>query len=93
MPVYQTNEVYLKEAIESVLLQTHADFELLIVNDSPQDVTRLWQIVTSYDDSRIVWIPCETNVGIATASNIGIEQAQYPFIAMMDHDDMYAKSV
>ena len=34
MPVYQTYEIYLREAIESVLEQTYSDFEFLIVNDS-----------------------------------------------------------
>lgn len=88
MPIYQTNEIYLREAIESVLLQTYVDFEFLIVNDSPQDNVRLGQIIASYDDERIIWIPCKVNGGIAIASNIGIERAQGSFIAMMDHDDI-----
>jgi glycosyltransferase involved in cell wall biosynthesis len=88
MPVYQTIEVYLREAIESVLEQTYSNFELLIVNDSPQDETRLQQIVASYMDNRIIWIPCKINSGIAIASNIGIDRAQGTFIAMIDHDDI-----
>lgn len=88
MPVYQTNEVYLREAIESVLQQTYSDFEFLIVNDSPQDELRLAQIVASYNDKRIIWVPCKVNGGIAIASNIGIDLAQGEFIAMMDHDDI-----
>jgi glycosyltransferase involved in cell wall biosynthesis len=88
MPIYQTNEIYLREAIESVLLQTYTNFELLIVNDSPQDESRLYQIVASYNDRRIIWLPCEKNNGIAVASNIGIDHAQGSFIAMVDHDDV-----
>lgn len=88
MPIYQTNEIYLREAIESVLLQTYSNFEFLIVNDSPQDDPRLQQIVASYNDDRIIWIPCKINSGIANASNIGINRAQGSFIAMMDHDDV-----
>ena len=88
MPVYQTYEIYLREAIESVLEQTYSDFEFLIVNDSPQDDSRLQQIVTSYNDKRIIWIPCKINSGIAIASNIGIDRAQGSLIAMMDHDDV-----
>ncbi|HLX54970.1 MAG TPA: glycosyltransferase family 2 protein, partial [Aquella sp.] len=88
MPIYQTYEIYLREAIESVLEQTYSDFEFLIVNDSPQDDSRLQQIVASYNDDRIIWIPCKINSGIAIASNIGINHAQGPFIAMMDHDDI-----
>lgn len=88
LPIYQTYEIYLREAIESVLLQTYSDFEFLIVNDSPQDDSRLQDIVASYNDDRIIWIPCEINSGIAIASNIGINRAQGSFIAMMDHDDI-----
>ena len=33
MPVYNTKEEYLKEAIESILSQTYSDFELIIVSD------------------------------------------------------------
>ncbi len=88
MPIYQTNEIYLREAIESVLAQTYSDFEFLIVNDSPHDESRLKQIVASYNDDRIIWIQCEINSGIATASNIGINRAQGSFIAMLDHDDI-----
>lgn len=88
MPVYQTYEVYLREAIESILLQTYPDFEFLIVNDSPQDNLRLQQIAASYNDNRIIWIPGIINGGIAIASNIGISHAHGSFIAMMDHDDV-----
>lgn len=88
MPVYQTNEVYLREAIESVLNQTFLDFEFIIVNDSPQDDLRLQSIATSYKDSRIIWIPCTINSGIATASNMGINVSRGSFVAMMDHDDI-----
>lgn len=88
MPIYQTHENYLREAIASVLSQTYRDFELLIVNDSPDDATRLQQIVASYADKRIVWIPCQVNGGIARASNLGIDRARGAFIAMLDHDDI-----
>lgn len=88
MPVYKTNEIYLREAIESVLLQTYSEFEFLIVNDSPEDDLRLRQIVASYNDDRIVWISGKENNGIAVASNIGINRAQGLFIAMIDHDDI-----
>lgn len=88
MPVYKTYETYLREAIKSVLEQTYSDFEFLIINDSPEDNSRLKQIAKSYDDDRIIWIPCEINSGIAIASNIGVDRAKGLFIAMMDHDDI-----
>lgn len=88
MPIYQTNENYLREAIVSVLTQSYTEFELLIINDSPDDALRLQQIVASYADERIIWIQCQVNGGIARASNIGIDRARGTFIAMLDHDDV-----
>lgn len=92
MPIYQTRETYLREAIESVLGQTYSNFEFLIINDSPQDASRLQQIIQSYNDNRIIWIACTINGGIANASNVGINQATGTFIAMMDHDDICIKT-
>ena len=37
VPIYKTNPDYLKEAIQSILNQTFADFELLILDDCPED--------------------------------------------------------
>ncbi len=92
MPVYQTNEIYLKEAINSILTQTFPHFEFLIVNDSPNDNQRIRDIIKNYNDNRIIWIPCGKNRGIAIASNLGIERAKGTFIAMMDHDDICIKT-
>ena len=53
MPVYNC-EPYLHKAIGSVLKQTHANFELLIVNDGSTDNSRA--IVKNYDEN---WIPIQ----------------------------------
>ena len=52
MPIYNSREDYLREAIESILNQTYSDFEFLIINDSPEN-TKLDDIVNSYNDPRI----------------------------------------
>ena len=59
MPVYKTNEIYLKEAIESVLGQTFSDFEFLILDDCPTDDRE--SIVKSYNDKRIKYFKNEEN--------------------------------
>ncbi len=88
MPVYNTNEMYLRQAIESVLNQTYSNFEFIIVNDAPLDEARVYSIVAGYNDTRIIWLPSIINSGIAAASNLGINYAQGEFIAMLDHDDI-----
>lgn len=53
MPVYNA-ENYLKEAIDSILEQTFADFELIIINDGSTDNSD--GIVSGYTDPRIVYL-------------------------------------
>ena len=58
MTVYNTQEIFLREAIESILKQTFKDFELLIINDgSTEDVE---SVILSYDDERVKYFKHET---------------------------------
>ena len=66
LPLYNTSEVYLREAVVAVLEQTFQDFELLILNDSPTN-TRLDEVVASYKDSRIRYFRNPVNSGIAAS--------------------------
>lgn len=87
MSVYN-GETYLAEAIDSMLHQSFTDFEFIIVDDGSTDNTG--DILNHYQkqDSRIHLIPLEENVGLATALNQGIQQAQGQLIARMDSDDI-----
>ena len=51
-PVFNTNHAHLRQCIESVLGQTFADFEFIILNDSPDNV-ELEKLILSYRDKRI----------------------------------------
>ena len=87
MPVYN-DERYLAEAIASVLGQTYADFELIIVDDGSTDGSRA--IIEEYAlrDSRVVPILLPGNLGQSSARNRGIERAGGQYIAAMDGDDI-----
>lgn len=87
LPLYNTSEVYLREAVEAVLEQTFQDFELLILNDSPTN-TRLDEVVASYKDSRIRYFRNPVNSGIAASRNKLHEEAMGEYIAVLDHDDV-----
>ena len=79
-------EAYLREAIDSVLAQTHQDFELLLVADGvPSPVAA---ILSSYVDPRIRLLRMPVNVGISGARNVGLAAARGQFIALMDSDDV-----
>ena len=58
MPVYNC-ELYIKEAVESILNQTYSDFEFLIIDDCSTDKTL--QICESFQDERIIIIEKEKN--------------------------------
>ncbi|WP_439697630.1 glycosyltransferase family 2 protein [Mucilaginibacter sp. AW1-7] len=84
MPAYNAGK-YIGDAITSVLEQTFADFELLIINDGSTDNTI--DVVRSFDDQRIVVI-YQDNKGIAGALNNGLKYARAPYIARFDADDI-----
>ena len=86
MPIYKTNETYLREAIESILGQTYGDFELLILDDCPNDDREA--VVKSYQDERVKYIKNEKNIGIAQSRNKLINMAEGEYLAVMDHDDI-----
>lgn len=84
MPAYNADK-YIAEAIASVLGQSFADFELLIINDGSTDDTAT--IVGSFKDPRITLIN-QQNKGVASALNMGLAHARASYIARFDADDI-----
>ena len=86
IPAYKTR--FLRECIDSVLVQTYTDFEVIILNDaSPEDVEG---IVGSYSDSRIRYYKTEENVGafnLVDNWNKCLELAVGDYIICMGDDD------
>lgn len=85
LPAYNA-ELYLKEAMDSILQQTFTDFELIILNDGSTDSTE--DIILSYEDSRIVYVKNQENLGLIGTLNKGISLAKGKYIARMDADDI-----
>lgn len=83
MPVYNASR-YLRECIDSVLSQTFADFEFLIVDDGSYDDSAA--IVESYADPRIRLIRREH--GYIASLNCLLDEARGRYIARMDADDV-----
>ncbi|WP_095012396.1 glycosyltransferase family 2 protein [Tsuneonella mangrovi] len=81
-------ERHLREAMDSMLAQTMADFELLVVDDTSGDATP--QILADYAtrDSRVRVIRNESNLGPYPSANRALEQARAPIVARMDADDV-----
>lgn len=80
-------ELYIAEAIESILNQTYSAFELIIVEDSSTDNT--WSIIQTYaeQDQRIQIYQTDVKNG-GLAKNVGASHSQYKYIAFLDSDDI-----
>ena len=85
MPTY-TVAPYVKEAIESVLRQTYADFELLVIDDCSTDGTL--DVVRGISDPRIRIVQNERNLGLADNLNRGLSLIETELVARMDGDDI-----
>ncbi|MEO8255400.1 MAG: glycosyltransferase [Flavobacterium sp.] len=85
MPVYNC-ALYIKEAIDSILIQSFEDFEFLIIDDASIDNTV--SIIKSYNDHRIQLIEKPKNSGYTNSLNYGLSIAKGKYIARMDGDDI-----
>ena len=85
MPVFNA-ERYLRAAIESILNQTFADFEFIILNDGSTDGSK--EIILSYPDPRIRYVENEKNLGLIQTLNKGVGLCKGKYIARMDADDI-----
>lgn len=86
LPVYN-GERFLAEAIESILAQTFADFEFIIINDGSRDASGALIDDYAARDARIRAFH-QDNHGLVDTLNRGIALARAPFIARMDADDI-----
>lgn len=77
---------YLSEALASVLRQTYANIEVIVVNDGGQDVS---DIVNSFGDHRVIFINRGQNHGKAFSLNEALSRATGKYIAYLDDDDLY----
>jgi glycosyltransferase involved in cell wall biosynthesis len=84
----RNGEPYLRESVESVLLQTFTDLELVVVDDGSTD--RTWEIVSEYArlDSRVVPLRNEVNRGQPYTRNRAIGVARGEYVAIQDADDI-----
>ncbi len=86
MPAYNA-ETFIKEAIQSVLGQTLADFQLIVVDDGSTDATGTIVGRFANRDSRIRLVSQE-NLGVSAALNRGIQLATTDWVAITHADDL-----
>ena len=86
IPVYNGAN-YMREAIDSALIQTYDNCEVLVINDGSTDNNETERIALSYGE-RIRYYTKE-NGGVATALNLGIEKMRGDYFSWLSHDDIY----
>lgn len=91
MPVYNTKAHHLHQAIDSILSQSYTDFEFIILNDSPYN-KQIKEIISSYNDPRIIYQETTGDTGIAKSYNQLLDMATSKYIALMNHDDISHKN-
>lgn len=88
MPAYNC-EAYIKEAVESVLNQSHKNWELLVINDGSTDDTE--SIILGIDEPRIRYFKQE-NKGVSAARNVGLANMNGEHFCFLDADDILPKN-
>lgn len=86
IPAYNRAGV-IGRAIDSVLGQDFADFEIIVVDDGSSDGTAT--VARGYSDPRVRLVELGRNRGANAARNAGIEAATAPLLAFLDSDDSY----
>lgn len=85
VPLYN-KEKSIHKTVNSVLNQTHSNFELIIVNDGSTDNSL--KVVEIIKDDRIRIIN-KKNGGVSSARNKGVDEAKNTWIAFLDGDDIW----
>jgi len=87
IPCYN-GEAYIRKAIDSIIGQSYAHFEIIVVDDGSTDDSR--RIVEGLaDDPRVKLVTHDTNRGIAAARNTGLRESTGEYITFLDQDDTW----
>ena len=95
VPLYNTPEKFLRQAINSVKVQTYTNWELCLADGSDAEHSDVGRICKEYaeTDSRILYRKLPKNEGIAGNTNACLGMASGDYIALFDHDDVLHPSV
>ena len=89
LPVYNT-EKFIESCINSLLISSFQNFEIVIVNDGSKDATL--ELIKQFKDSRIKLYNKE-NSGLIETLNYGLKKCDYPVIMRMDGDDLIDRKI
>ena len=85
-PAFNTPPTFLRKMIKSILSQSYRNWELVIVNASPDDED-MHRVFNEYADPRIKVIETPENLGITGNTNLGLTHCTGEYVSFYDHDD------
>ncbi len=85
MPVYNGGQ-FIRSSINSVIHQSHLNWELLIINDGSTDSSKA--TIQSFNDSRIFYFE-QPNRGVSAARNLGLRHMKGDYFCFLDSDDVF----
>jgi glycosyltransferase involved in cell wall biosynthesis len=91
MPVYNTKAVFLRECIESCLLQTIDNYEVIIVDNESKNPETIRVLKEAQKDKKIKIFQCprqKDKKNLSLALNYGLKKCKYNLVARMDSDDI-----
>ena len=87
-PCYNSSK-FINECVNSVLLQSYCNWELLLVDDCSSDNSKELLLNIEKKDERIKVTFLDNNIGAAHARNVAIQKAKGKYIAFLDSDDSW----
>lgn len=92
IPTYNV-ERFIKQALESVVMQTYKNIEIIVVDDCSSDLTmEIVEKIKEESDKTIVIYRQNRNMGVAYARNKAMELANGRYIAFLDSDDYWEEN-
>lgn len=88
MPCFDS-EPYVRAAVCSVLAQTHADLELIVVDDASTDASADVVAELAREDDRVTLLQRRRNGGAACARNDALGRVRGEYVAFLDSDDLW----
>lgn len=86
VPTYETNPVFLRALVDSLLKQTYTNFELILVDASESGIVK--NTMDDYHDERVIYHKLESNGGISDNTNQALQFATGDYCGLLDHDDI-----
>lgn len=86
IPAYN-HEAYVAQAIQSVLVQTYPNLELIVIDDASTDGT--WGVIQANQDPRMQMLRHDTNQGSHATLNTGLAMASGEYLAILNSDDVF----